>query len=441
MKKKRIKWKTTRIICFFTLTMSFVTFVSVIGFFLLDIGPRIEMKQQAVFDTVDREIFDIVNDDELSFQRLDSYRIDGYTIIIFDAQQNTIYPIQQPITAKNGELIHLTNGYQSTFDTNGYKVYVSYPVQISAVDVKEIIWLATPFVLLLVSLLTLAGSGLYTYLYRNEKSKLASVFHMMEKNIPYEEIHDVNTMIKLHDYLVIETQVTALYQQLQCAQRAALEQVQQIKQLELEKKTLLEGFTHEMKTPIMASQLLLANVRDDSLSEEQQESLLATENELKKLQQLIKEILFVFHNQQAHDDQPLSVREMIDHLIEEYEVLWSDKGLRIEIDQQQELTFFYHPKLAKKIFSNLLSNAIFHSPPNSVVTIILTNKQLTIKNPIKKTGPLKHSDLAKPFFSYGEEAGTGLGLYIVKTMLKHSHYGFTFDCQKDFTVSIYKKQD
>ena len=53
-----------------------------------------------------------------------------------------------------------------------------------------------------------------------------------------------------------------------------LEQVQQIKQLELE-KTLLEGFTHEMKTPTMASQLLLANVRDDSLSEEQQESLLA----------------------------------------------------------------------------------------------------------------------------------------------------------------------
>ena len=48
------------------------------------------MKQQAVFDTVVREIFDIVNDDELSFQRLDSYRIDGYTIIIFDAQQNTI---------------------------------------------------------------------------------------------------------------------------------------------------------------------------------------------------------------------------------------------------------------------------------------------------------------------------------------------------------------
>lgn len=61
---------------------------------------------------------------------------------------------------------------------------------------------------------------------------------MMEKNIPYEEIHAVNTMIKLHDYLVIETQVTALYQQLQCAQRATLEQVQQIKQLELEKKNI-----------------------------------------------------------------------------------------------------------------------------------------------------------------------------------------------------------
>lgn len=418
-----------------------MTFAIIVGFFLLNIGPQIEKKQQAVFDTAVRAIFDIVNDDELSFQRLDSYRIDGYTVIIFDAQQNTVYPIQQPITAKNGELIHLTNGYQSTFDTNGYKVYVSYPVQISAVDVKEIIWLTTPSVLLLVCLLTLGGCGLYTFLYRHEKNKLDAVFQMMEKNIPYEEIRDVNTMIKLHDYLVIETQVMTLYRQLQCAQRAALDQVQQIKQLELEKKTLLEGFTHEMKTPIMASQLLLANVRDDSLSKEQQESLLATENELKKLQQLIKEILFVFHNQQVHDDQPLSVREMIDRLIEEYDVLWKDKGLQIEIDQQQELTFFYHPKLAKKIFSNLLSNAIFHSPANSVITIILTNKQLTIKNSVKKALPMKRSDLAKPFFSYGEDAGTGLGLYIVKTMLKHSRYGLTFDYQKDFIVTIYQKQD
>ena len=105
-------------------------------FFLLNIGPRIEMKQQAVFDTVVREIFDIVNDDELSFQRLDSYRIDGYTIIILMPSK---YHLSHPAThhRKNGELIHLTNGYQSTFDTNGYKVYVSYPVQISAVDVKR----------------------------------------------------------------------------------------------------------------------------------------------------------------------------------------------------------------------------------------------------------------------------------------------------------------
>lgn len=59
-------------------------------------------------------------------------------------------------------------------------------------------------------------------------------------------------------------------------------QVEQITQLELEKKTLLEGFTHEMKTPIMASQLLLANIKDGYLMEQQQESLFTTENELKK---------------------------------------------------------------------------------------------------------------------------------------------------------------
>lgn len=420
--------------------MSFLTFAIVAGFFLFNIGPQIEKKQQAIFDSAVSAIKGIVSADELSFQHLDSYRIEGYTIIIFDPHNNTVYPIEQSFSAKNGEILHLTNGYQATFESNSYKVYISYPTQISALDVREIIWLATPYILLLVSLFTLVGSALYTYLYRREKNKLDSIFRMMGKNIPYEDIREVNAMIKLNDYLVIENQIMFLYQQLQCAQREALEQVEQITQLELEKKTLLEGFTHEMKTPIMASQLLLANIRDGYLTEQQQESLFTTENELKKLQQLIKEILFVFHNKQTHEEQPLSVKKMMDRLIEEYDVLWKDKGLTIEIDQHQELTFYYHPKLAKKIFSNLLSNAIFHSPPDSTITIMLTSKQITIKNPVKKTLVLKQSDLSKPFHSYGENAGTGLGLYIVKTMLKHSRYGCTFDYQKDFIVTIYKKE-
>lgn len=440
MKKRKIKWSISRIICLFTLTMSFLTFAIVAGFFLFNIGPQIEKKQQAIFDSAVSAIKGIVSADELSFQHLDSYRIEGYTIIIFDPHNNTVYPIEQSFSAKNGEILHLTNGYQATFESNSYKVYISYPTQISALDVREIIWLATPYILLLVSLFTLVGSALYTYLYRREKNKLDSIFRMMGKNIPYEDIREVNAMIKLNDYLVIENQIMFLYQQLQCAQREALEQVEQITQLELEKKTLLEGFTHEMKTPIMASQLLLANIRDGYLTEQQQESLFTTENELKKLQQLIKEILFVFHNKQTHEEQPLSVKKMMDRLIEEYDVLWKDKGLTIEIDQHQELTFYYHPKLAKKIFSNLLSNAIFHSPPDSTITIMLTSKQITIKNPVKKTLVLKQSDLSKPFHSYGENAGTGLGLYIVKTMLKHSRYGCTFDYQKDFIVTIYKKE-
>lgn len=419
--------------------MSFLTFAIVAGFFLFNIGPQIEKKQQAIFDSAVSAIRGIVSADELSFQHLDSYRIEGYTIIIFDSHNNTVYPIKQSFSSKNGEILHLTKGYQETFESNGYKVYISYPTQISAVDVKEMIWVATPFVLLLVSLLVLGASALYTYLYRREKNKLDSIFHMMENNIPYEDIYEVNAMIKLNDYLVIENQILSLYQKLQSAQRETLDQVEQIAQLELEKKTLLEGFTHEMKTPIMTSQLLLANIRDGYLTEEQQESLFTTENELKKLQQLIKEILFVFHNKQIHKEQPLSVRKMMDQLIEEYDVLWKEKGLRIEIDQQQELTFYYHPKLAKKIFSNLLSNAILHSPSGSTITIIFSSKQIIIKNPVKETLELKLSDLSKPFFSYGENSGTGLGLYIVKNMLNHSYYGFTFDYQKDFTVTIYEK--
>lgn len=415
-----------------------IIFLSIVLFFITNIGQKVEKEQEEVFLNTVAGVRASLSGG-ISDQYLDNLRAEGYTVIVYDTKGNTLYPEPRSIFEKTGEFIHLNNGYKTMIEVNDYRAYISYPVQISAVDIQEIIFSSTPLILAIVCVLTFIGSGIYTYLYQKEKKKLDILFNMMQSEVAYEKIKKINSMIYLEDYLKIEAQVLDLYQQLQTSQRDTLKEMQVVKQLEKEKKALLEGFTHEMKTPIMASQLLLANIRESELSNSQQEQLLAAEKELKKLQYLIRDVLFVFHNNQANKYTKIAISAVVTQLIAEYEVLWKDKALTIDLKKEEEFFIFYNRKLTEKVFSNLISNAIIYSPNNSRIEIRIGEKEIMIQNEVVGNKTIDVSEIDKPFFTYREDSGSGIGLYLVSMMLKHSKYKYQFSCDRYFRVKIVEK--
>lgn len=425
------------IFCFSTL-ISLSTFLIVVGFFFTSIGEKVEQNQKNEFNESVKSIRNLI-ESGASFQYLDHYRMEGYTIIISDSSQNVIYPIKQSADEQNFQIIKMITDNQTLFTSGNYHVYVSYPTQVNSSDVSGVILQQTPIILSVSLLLTVVCGILYSYYYVREKRKLEIIFKMMEENTKFEEIENFESTIRLYDYFLIEKQVVSLYKQLQISQRHTVEQIDCIKQLEQEKKMLLEGFTHEMKTPIMASQLLVTNLSRSNLDDYQLSTVAKTKTELKKLDRLTKEILFIFHNKDKQTYGQLSILNILEQIITDYEVLWKDKELNFVFQIEQDMNFFYNKKLTKKIFTNLVSNAIFHSKLKSDIVIILRESSVTISNSFSNNDRIDPNQIVQPFYSSGTNAGTGLGLYMVKTALSNSNYKCDITCRNTFEITISKK--
>lgn len=99
----------------------------------------------------------------------------------------------------------------------------------------------------------------------------------------------------------------------------------------------------------------------------------------------------------------------------------------------------YNEKLTKKIFTNLISNAIFQSKLKSDIVITLRESSVTISSPLSSKYIVDQKQILQPFYSSGKNAGTGLGLYMVKIALNNSNYKYDIICRQTFSITISKK--
>lgn len=402
----------------------------------MDLGKQVEEQQENRFLSSVETIVALIEQAGPS-KLLDDFRKLGYTITIYDEFGQTIYPALANETKGYTHLYNI-HAFNASLRVNNWQVMISYPRQLAAKDIQHTVWRITPIILGSVFIFNLFGILLYTYLYRNEKKKLDDLFQMMNQELPYEEINEVATGIRLHDYCQIELQAKRMYQSLQITQRDIAREIQAVQRLEKEKRALLDGFTHELKTPIMTTQLLLTNLLTDNLTEEQQEIVISANKELLKLHYLTRDVIFVFHYKQKNENNHVSVEKILNQTIENYEVLWKDKQMTIDWQVQEDFVIKYSQKLAEKIFSNLIANAVVHSPKSEPIYIIITKTSVEITNTVQGDLP-PLSEIKQPFTSFGENSGTGLGLYLVEMMLKDSNYDFVIEKQNHtFTLRIFE---
>ena len=98
----------------------------------------------------------------------------------------------------------------------------------------------------------------------------------------------------------------------------------------------------------------------------------------------------------------------------------------MELCQNIQPDFHYKgdARLLEKVFSNVLDNAVAYSPRGAVVTVTLQDGVLSVEN----SGiHIEQEDLERlftPFYRVDKSrnrnsGGSGLGLYITKTILDH----------------------
>lgn len=192
-------------------------------------------------------------------------------------------------------------------------------------------------------------------------------------------------------------------------------------------KTFLLSVTHELKTPIAAVKLSLETLKSRKLSDEQQAQILTDAlRENNRLQFLSENILLATRlDQKQHHLQ----KETIDFsalILAEVNRFQLTTG-RLESNIQSNLQLVGEPELLRALVSNLIENALKYSSSEEAVFVDAKHENNQIILSVADHGQgiaekeLPH--IFEKFYRIGNEEtrrhkGTGLGLYIVKSILK-----------------------
>lgn len=256
------------------------------------------------------------------------------------------------------------------------------------------------------------------------------------------------TLQELKNYRVGKTTIlsqvkqnTKEFQDLNLTVNALLEHVNHTFEAQ---KQFIGNASHELQTPLAVAiskmELLLEK---NELTEEQSQSLVEIMEIIERLVRLNKSLLHLtkIENKQFFDNKIINMREVVVQNLHDLEDLGSFKELKMDIKEIADLWVNMDESLAQTIVSNLMRNAIFHSPVKSTIQINVDSTFFQISNEAKH-GALDLQKIYSRFYKSDENASsTGLGLAIVKAICDLYGFQIRYDFQENnhvFTVFMKK---
>lgn len=206
--------------------------------------------------------------------------------------------------------------------------------------------------------------------------------------------------------------------------------VEKFKLLEEGRRNFFAAVSHELKTPLTILKGQIENMIlgfGDYQNHEKYlpEALKATED----IEHLVKEIIAISKVESmdlADTLQEVSLKQTVNDTIQAILLLAQDKNIQIHEKINTDMVLYVNPNLWNKVLSNIIGNAVRHSPYGEDVFVTLQSSENGNTLVIENTGvSIPEADLRHmftPFYRADKSrnkatGGNGLGLYIVKTIL------------------------
>ncbi len=192
---------------------------------------------------------------------------------------------------------------------------------------------------------------------------------------------------------------------------------------------ILSSITHEFKTPLATTQLYLETLKKRDLPDETRKELIdgmLLENQrLKNLVENFLESARASSRRKPYKLLPTSLSSYLDQFLQRHAALI--KGVSLSIDVPEDLNVALDKNAFDIVLSNLSTNAINYSTKTPVITIRAWREGRWVYINFSDSGmgiPKEHRrDVFKMFQRLPEgvamlRSGTGMGLYVVKTIIK-----------------------
>ncbi|MBZ2082849.1 sensor histidine kinase VncS [Streptococcus oralis] len=229
----------------------------------------------------------------------------------------------------------------------------------------------------------------------------------------------------------LKEQINSLYQHLLTVIADLHEKNEAILQLEKMKVEFLRGASHELKTPLASLKILIENMKENIGRYRDRDHYLGVAlGIVDDLSHHVLQILSLSSVQELRDEkEEIDLLQMTQSLVKDYALLTKERELQVDISLIHQQAYI-NPSVMKLILSNLISNAIKHSTPGGLVRIGEREGELFIEN---SCSPEEQEKLAQSFSENASRKakGSGMGLFVVKSLLEHEKLPYRFERQDD----------
>ena len=198
----------------------------------------------------------------------------------------------------------------------------------------------------------------------------------------------------------------------------------EIIKLERLKYDFLKGASHELKTPLASLIIILENMKYN-IGKYKNRDLYISDciDIVDGLTHNISQILSVSSLDNLKDDEEvLCIGDILDPVLDKYEVLANQKNIRIEKFLGYE-TIYIGKRALRIILSNLVSNAVKYTEESGLIKIGVEDAWFYIENSYISNKPLDMDKVFDVKFDLNKENSNGLGLYIVSNLLNNYKIG------------------
>lgn len=205
-----------------------------------------------------------------------------------------------------------------------------------------------------------------------------------------------------------------------------------------QQKQFIENASHELQTPVAITINKLELLAESSqLSAQDSELLSSALNNLERLKRLNQSLLLLskIENQQFAENTNVNINELSKRISENFSDQIDFHNLQFSLKEDGICTWNMNADLADILITNLIRNAVKHSPSGGTINVWITEKTFTIENSGDIT--LDEKLMFQRFQKNSKSSdSTGLGLAIAKAIVSISHLNLLYQYQRKHIFSI-----
>ena len=213
--------------------------------------------------------------------------------------------------------------------------------------------------------------------------------------------------------------------------------IEREKEIDRKRRDFINAISHELKTPItvISGQVegMIYNIGPYKNRDKYLKETLESVNELNSLAHEIISLAKIEEGVGIQLENK-SINELVKEVLSGYEYFIEKEKLNISLNEKNQIFREIDKGIVKKILSNLIGNAVKYS--RSYIEISIYENIIEIKNDVIESIDEKDiEEIFTPFYR-GDKSrnkkkpGTGLGLYIVKSLIQaHGGMSYSVKCE------------